>query len=85
MKANPIASLIFATALLAGPQAWAETVGIGTTKGGATAQVSAGIAKIVSSHAGMQMRPRPMGGTAQYVPVVNAGELEFGVSNAMQA
>ena len=84
MKATRITSLIFATVLLGATQAQAATVGIGTTKGGATAQVSAGISKIVSSHAGMQMRPRPMGGTAQYVPVVNAGELEFGISNAMQ-
>ena len=62
----------------------AETVGIGTTKGGATAQVSAGISKIVSANAGMQMRPQPMGGTSQYIPIVNAGELEFGIANAMQ-
>jgi TRAP transporter TAXI family solute receptor len=61
-----------------------QTVGIGTTKGGATAQVSAGIAKIVSAHGGMQMRPQPMGGTQQYIPLVNAGELEFGIANAMQ-
>ena len=41
----------------------AQTVGIGTTKGGATAQVTAGISKIVSSHAGgMQMRTQVMGG-----------------------
>ncbi|MAR79311.1 MAG: hypothetical protein CMM18_03670 [Rhodospirillaceae bacterium] len=64
--------------------AFSETVGIGTTKGGATAQVSAGISKIVSANAGMQMRPQPMGGTSQYIPIVNAGELEFGIANAMQ-
>ena len=85
MKPHGIASLIFATALLSTVQAEAATVGIGSTKGGAVAAVTAGISKIVSAHAGMQMRPRPMGGTAQYVPVVNAGELEFGISNAMQA
>ncbi len=62
---------------------WAETVLIGTTKGGATALVSTGIASIVSENAGIQMRPRPMGGTAQYISVVNAGELEFGTANAM--
>ncbi|MDP6173049.1 MAG: TAXI family TRAP transporter solute-binding subunit [Rhodospirillales bacterium] len=63
----------------------AQTVGIGTTKGGATAQVTAGISKIVSSHAGgMQMRTQVMGGTQKYIPVVNAGKLEFGVSNMMQ-
>ncbi|MDC0074614.1 TAXI family TRAP transporter solute-binding subunit [Alphaproteobacteria bacterium] len=64
--------------------AYSQTVGIGTTKGGATAQVSAGISKIVSAHGGMQMRPQPMGGTQQYIPIVNAGELEFGIANAMQ-
>ena len=64
--------------------AYSQTVGIGTTKGGATAQVSAGISKIVSAHGGMQMIPQPMGGTQQYIPIVNAGELEFGIANAMQ-
>ena len=64
--------------------AWSQTVGIGTTKGGATAQVSAGISKIASAYGGMQMRPQPMGGTQQYIPIVNAGELEFGIANAMQ-
>lgn len=63
----------------------AQTVGIGTTKGGATAQVTAAISKIVSSHAGgLQMRTQVMGGTQKYIPVVNAGDLEFGVSNMMQ-
>ena len=63
----------------------AQTVGIGTTKGGATAQVTAAISKIVSSHAGgLQMRTQVMGGTQKYIPIVNAGKLEFGVSNMMQ-
>lgn len=62
----------------------AQSVGIGTTKGGATAQVSAGIAKIVSQYSGIQMRPQPMGGTQQYIPAVNTGEIEFGIANMMQ-
>lgn len=71
--------------LFAATGAAAETVGIGTTKGGATAQVTAAISKVVSAHAGgMQMRTQVMGGTQKYIPVVNAGELEFGVSNMMQ-
>ncbi|MCZ7564050.1 MAG: TAXI family TRAP transporter solute-binding subunit [Burkholderiales bacterium] len=73
------ASLAFAAA------AHAQTVGVGTTKGGATAQVSAALAKVVSANSGMQMRPQPMGGTQQYIPLVNSGELEFGISNMMQA
>jgi uncharacterized protein len=62
----------------------AQTVGIGTTKGGATSQVSAGIATVVSKHAGLNMRTQPMAGTQQYIPAVNAGRLEFGVANIMQ-
>lgn len=72
-----------AFSLLAGG-VYAQAVGIGTTKGGATAQVTAGISKIVSQYGGLQMRPQPMGGTQQYIPIVNAGELEFGVANMMQ-
>ena len=62
----------------------AQTVGIGTTKGGATAQVSAAIAKVVSQYSGMQMRPQPMGGTQQYIGPVDAGEIEFGIANMLQ-
>ena len=63
---------------------YAASIGVGSTKGGATAQVTAGLSKIVSSFSGHQLRPQPMGGTQQYLPIVNAGELEFGVSNVMQ-
>lgn len=62
----------------------AQSVGIGTTKGGATAQVTAAIAKVISAHAGLQMRPQPYANTSQYIPVVNAGKLEFAASNIFQ-
>lgn len=74
-------SATYGTIALAAP----ASVGIGTTKGGATAQVTATISKVVSAHAGgLQMRTQVMGGTQKYIPVVNGGELEFGVSNIMQ-
>lgn len=63
----------------------AQNVGIGTTKGGATAQVSAAIAKVVSTKSDVQMRPQPYANTSQYIPVVNSGKMEFGVSNIFQA
>lgn len=63
----------------------AQTVGIGSTKAGAVAQITSTISKMVSENvAGMQMRKQTMGGTQQYVPVVNAGELAFGISNISQ-
>ena len=63
----------------------AQTVGIGSTKVGAVSQITATISKVVSeSGMGIQMRKQTMGGTQQYIPVVNAGELAFGISNAAQ-
>jgi uncharacterized protein len=62
----------------------AQVIGIATTKGGATAQVSNAIAKVVSEKSGTQMRTQVMGGTQQYIPVVNAGEIHFGLSNLPQ-
>ena len=46
--------------------------------------MTAVISKVVSEHAGMQMRTQTMGGTQQYIPVVNAGQLEFGIGNMYQ-
>ncbi len=83
MKVSKFLMATAAATLIAG-SAMAQTVGIGTTKGGATAQVSAGISQIVTEHAGLRMLPQPMGGTQQYIPMVNNGELEFGIANMMQ-
>ncbi len=60
----------------------AQVVGLGTTQVGATFQLATGIAKVVSDKAGVQMRTQPMAGAAQYAPLVNNGEIEFGISNA---
>ena len=73
-----------AGAIALSASAQAQSVGIGTTKGGATAQVTAAIAKVVSAHAGLQMRPQPYANTSQYIPVVNSGKLEFAASNIFQ-
>jgi len=83
MKISRLIAISAASVLVAGSVS-AETIGIGTTKGGATAQVTASISKVVSKYSGIQMRTQVMGGTQKYIPVVNSGELEFGVSNIMQ-
>ena len=80
IRTSAVAGIVALTAAAAS----AQTVGIGTTKGGATAQLTAAIAKIVSQKSPMQMRTQPMGGSQQYIPVVNAGELEFGICNMPQ-
>ena len=78
-------ALVAAASAAAATGASAQTVGIGATKAGAVSQITATISKAVSEHApGLQMRKQTMGGTQQYIPVVNAGELEFGISNTAQ-
>ncbi len=62
----------------------AQVVSIGTTKGGATAQLAGIISKVVSTKSDMQMRSQVLGGTQQYIPIVNAGEIDFGLSNLPQ-
>ncbi len=63
----------------------AQTVALGTTQGGATGQIATAIAQVVSLHAGgMQVRPQPVANTAQYIPPINAGQIEFGIANAPQ-
>lgn len=74
--------IFFLTILFLCKSAEAQVVGLGTTQVGATFQLSTGIAKVVSDKAGVQMRTQPMAGAAQYAPLVNAGDIEFGISNA---
>lgn len=79
---------IFATAaaviLGLAATAQAQVVSVGTTKGGAIAQVGGAVAAVVSRDAGFQMRPQKMSGTQQYIAAVNTGRVDFGVSNIMQ-
>jgi hypothetical protein len=70
---------------LSASAAVAQSVGIGSTMGTAVGQMAATISKIVSSHSGgVQLRTQAMAGTQKYIPVVNAGELQFGIANVVQ-
>ncbi len=69
---------------LCGTQAIAQTIGIGTTKGGATAQIAAAVSKVVSANSSVQVRPQAMANTQQYIPMVNAGRIELGLANVPQ-
>jgi TRAP transporter TAXI family solute receptor len=78
-------TLLFGIALLAGAATGhAQTIGIGTTKGGATAQISNAIANTVSANSSVQVRPQAMANTQQYIPLVNSGKIELGLANVPQ-
>lgn len=76
--------LAFLALLVAATPALAQVVGLGTTQGGATGQIATAIAQVVSQHGGLQVRPQAVANTAQYIPPINAGQLEFGIANAPQ-
>ncbi|KPQ05547.1 MAG: TRAP-type uncharacterized transport system, periplasmic component [Rhodobacteraceae bacterium HLUCCA12] len=67
-----------------GLPAAAQTVGLATTQGGATEQIANAIAMVVTEETELQIRPQMSANTAQYVPMVNAGRVEFGIANYPQ-
>lgn len=75
---------VTAAAVVVWGTASAETLGIGTTQGGATGQIASTLSKLVSTKSEYQMRADTMSGTQQYIPIVDAGELHFGLSNLPQ-
>jgi uncharacterized protein len=76
--------LISTATAFAATAASAQTVGIGSTKSSMVAAMTTAISSTVSGKSILKMRRQVMGGTQKYIPVVNAGELEFGVSNMIQ-
>jgi len=78
---------IFATLLMAtsvSAAASAQTVGLATTKGGATEQIATALAKTISERSGLRVRPQVMANTSQYLPLVDSGRVEFGIANFPQ-
>tara|TARA_R110000787_G_scaffold185241_4_gene297002 strand:+ start:193 stop:1161 length:969 start_codon:yes stop_codon:yes gene_type:complete len=78
------AGLLSLTQLSLVTAASAQVASLAATKGGATAQIGNTIAKVVSTRTDLQMRTQALGGTQQYIPMVNAGEIDFGLSNLPQ-
>lgn len=62
----------------------AQVVSVGTTKGGAIAQIGTAVASVVSSKSDLQMRPQKVSGTQQYVDATDKGVMQFGIANTMQ-
>jgi len=84
MTALKTLTAILGVAAFVSGTASAQTVGIGSTKSSMVAAMTTAISKVVSAKTVLKMRRQVMGGTQKYIPVVDAGELEFGVSNMIQ-
>ena len=64
--------------------AHAQTYTLGTTAGGATGQVGTSIAQIATAGGEIRLIPQESANTAQYIPLVNAGRITFGIANYPQ-
>lgn len=83
MKFNHILAGAFA-AVLAADGAAAQVAALGSTARGGTSQIGRSLAAAISEGSDLQVRPQELANTADYMPLVNAGELEFGISNIVQ-
>ena len=62
----------------------AELAALGSTARGGTSQVGRTLAAAISEVGELQIRPQELANTADYIPLVNAGEIEFGIANVVQ-
>ena len=79
-----IAGLAAAMATGLAGTAQAQLLGLGTAQAGATLRIGQEVARIVSQNSDMQMRSQGFASTGQYGPMVNAGALDFGLSNVIE-
>ena len=75
---------LVASLLVALPAAAQKAVSIGTNPPGtAYYTIASGIAKVVSDVGAVKMALQPYAGTSTFLPLLNSGELEFGLNNAV--
>ncbi len=83
MKITKILAAAAAAVVATGP-VLADVAALGSTQRGGTAQIGRALSAAISENSDLQMRPQELANTADYMPLVNAGELEFGISNVVQ-
>ncbi|MDA0962221.1 MAG: TAXI family TRAP transporter solute-binding subunit [Proteobacteria bacterium] len=84
MSLKKIFAIAAATGILTAGAALAEVAALGSTATGGTSQIGRALAAAISESSDIQMQPQELANTADYMPLVNEGELEFGISNIVQ-
>ena len=74
---------VMALALVSGT-ASGQAVSVGTNPPGSVFYtIGSGLAKVVSEAGPVKMSVQPYAGSSTFIPLLNSGELEFGVNNAV--
>lgn len=72
-------------AALAGPAAWAQTLGIGTSPQGTLVYaLGAAYARVIGEREKINALVQPQGGTGVLIPLVDRGELDMGFANTLE-
>ncbi|MFC3675480.1 TAXI family TRAP transporter solute-binding subunit [Ferrovibrio xuzhouensis] len=81
-----VAVLTLAIPLHAQPARAQQPLGIGTMGQGTLGYaMGAAIATVLQEKAGLSARIQPSSGTSSYLPLINSGELDFGIANILEA
>ncbi|MDH3194689.1 MAG: TAXI family TRAP transporter solute-binding subunit [Hyphomicrobiales bacterium] len=68
-----------------GCAAHAQSVSLGTSaQGSATYNIASAIAKVAGEKAGLNVVVQPQGSTGKVLPLVNSGQLHFGLANILE-
>lgn len=80
----PIAAALSLVGYAAGASAQ-QPIAIATPPSGSIYNsTAAAIGKVLADKAGLRMTVQAMGGSSQYMPIVNAGEVPFGIANVYE-
>src|SRR3990167_5904733 len=80
----PIAAALGAVGYVAGALAQ-QPIAIATPPSGSIYNsTAAAIGKVLGEKAGLRMTLQALGGSSQYLPIVNAGEVPFGIANVYE-
>jgi TRAP transporter TAXI family solute receptor len=81
---SALASLFALTAFAASPASAQVTASIGTNPAGSVFYaIGSGLAKVTGEHSPIRVSVQPYSGTSTFVPLLDSGELELGVNNAV--
>jgi TRAP transporter TAXI family solute receptor len=81
-----VAIIVFAVAHSAGAQKLPASVTIGTNPAGTVFYaVGAGLSKVISGAGPMQSVVQPYSGSSTFMPLLDSGEIDFGIINAVES
>lgn len=84
VSAIGLATLVTLALLVAPPASAQKTATLGTNPPGSVFYaIGAGLTKVAADGGGVQLTQQPYSGSSTFLPLLESGELEFGVNNAV--